>query len=193
MTDFPIITIGRECGSGGHDIGVLLAEKLGIPAYDNEALAQEASESGLAPQYFSHVDQQHTSAWAIALSSKPIDDEIYHVQYETCRKLAAQGSAVMIGRCADSILRGYAPCFNIFIQCDEEKRIQRIMQTDKIPYVEAKKRMLKIDKCRAAYYNYYTEGKWGERLNYNLVVSSDAGVEATAELIYNAVKNFIAK
>lgn len=191
MTKHPIITISRECGSGGHDIAELLSKKLGYPMYDNNLLTIAARESGYTEEAFSKAETAHTSLLGMTLSAlssdrpynMPLNNQLFSIQFSIIRTIADRESAIIVGRCADAVLRDYAPCINIFIQGDPELRLARVMKRDGLLRTEAARKMNRVDKSRATYYNFYTDSRWGLRTNYDLIVSSDIGVEATADLI----------
>ena len=199
MTNYPIITISRECGSGGHAIAQLLSEKLGIPMYDNDLLTIAAKESGYAPEAFSRAEQAHTSMLGMTLNAVstdrpynvPLNNQLFSIQSAIIRTLADKGSAIIVGRCADAVLRDYAPCINIFIQGSRIHRIDRIMKRDGTDYDTSEKQMRRVDKARATYYNFYTDSKWGNRDNYDLIITSDIGEEACAEIIAAYIRNVL--
>ncbi|MDD4515085.1 cytidylate kinase-like family protein [Massilibacteroides sp.] len=197
------ITIGRQFGSGGYDIGQKLAELLGISFYDKELLVLAAKESGLNKAFFEKADERSTQGLSYAFSvGLPYmgmftpytdilcNDGLFKLQSDTIRNLAKKQSCVIVGRCADYILRDDPNCFNVFIHCPSGIRKMRIMDKFKIKEDQAVELMTKKDKERAAYYNYYTNKKWGSAMSYHLTIdSSILGVEETA--VY--IKDFILK
>lgn len=190
-----MITISREYGSGGHDIGKALAEKLQLPFYDNELIALAARDSGHGEAAFTEAENSHTNAFSMAVSrlagggayKMPLNDQLFMIQHSMIRTIADAGSAVIVGRCADFVLEGYAPCINIFIQAPRVNRIKTIIQRDNLVLDEAERKLDRMDKSRATYYNYYTDRKWGDRTNYDIILSSDIGVEAAVELLAHYV------
>ena len=186
-----MITISREYGSGGHDIGKALAEKLGLPFYDNELIAMAARDSGHGEAAFEQAESGHTNSFTMAMSrlagtsgyKMPLNDQLFMIQHSMIRTIADAGSAVFVGRCADYVLEGYAPCVNIFIQADRADRIKTVIKRDNLVLDEAEKKIDRMDKSRATYYNYYTDRKWGDRSNYDIILNSSIGTEAAVDLL----------
>lgn len=194
-----IITIGRQCGSGGHEIGKKLAEKLGIPFYDRELLRLAAEKSGLAPENFELYDEVPTNSLLYSLSlgnygmvmgqyDLPIHQKIFLAQFDTIQALADKGeSCVIIGRCADFALAKREQVVTVFVHADPHKRVERLVQqyADLNPK-KAADQMVKTDKRRASYHNFYAETKWGSCESYDLVVNSlKTGIDNTVDLIAN--------
>lgn len=194
-----VITIGRQFGSGGHVIGRLVAEKLGIAYYDNELLAEAAKSSGMNCNFFEAADERTPSFFgslmsfsssfhgnSVAIGSSPIsNDNIYRQQSEVIEALVERSSCVIIGRTADYILRNNPRAISIFIHASKESCAKRIMDRDKCKTVdEALALADKRNKARADYYNFYTDKRWGEAMSYDLTLdSSKLSVEQTADLI----------
>ena len=195
MAQRRIVTIGRMFGSGGHDIGKLLAQQLGFGFYDKEILTLAAKESGLAPEVLESNDERPTSSLLYTLSvgthgiipgadAMPLGHQVFLAQFEAIRKLAQQGSCVIVGRCADYALRSVPGVVNVFIHAPLEYRLPRIQRQYGLSEVEARDRIAKTDKKRAAYHNTYSDRKWGALETYHLSVDSSVlGTEGTAELI----------
>ncbi|MDH6341387.1 cytidylate kinase [Parabacteroides sp. PFB2-12] len=196
-----ILTIGRQFGSGGRIIGKQIAEELGIGYYDKEIMAVAAKESGLCEEVFEKADERTASGLSYALTTgysymgmyMPYtdflsNDGLFQLQSDAMRKLAAENSCVLVGRCADYILRDEPGLFSFFIHDKTENRIKRIMEYQKIGEEEARELMIKTDKSRAAYYNYYTNKTWGAANSYNF--SIDASVLGTDETVA-LMKDFI--
>ncbi len=195
MAQRRIITIGRMFGSGGHDIGKLLAEKLDFGFYDKELLALAAKESGLAPEVLESNDERPTSSLLYTLSmgthgiipgtdAMPLGHQVFLAQFEAIRKLAQKGNCVIVGRCADYALRGVPGVTNVFIHAPLEYRLGRVQRQFGISETEARDRIAKTDKKRAAYHNSYSDHKWGALETYHLSVDSSVlGTEGTEELI----------
>jgi len=197
------ITVGRQFGSGGYDIGHKLAELLGITFYDKELLVLAAKESGLNKAFFEKADERSTSGLSYAFSAglpymgmfTPYsdvlsNDGLFKLQSDTIRKLAGKQSCVLVGRCADYILRDESNCLSVFIHSPLEIRVSRIMKKYNLAREQAEELILKTDKQRAAYYNYYTNKKWGSALSYHLTIdASILGIEDTA--LY--IRDFILK
>ena len=195
MAQRRIVTIGRMFGSGGHDIGQLLAQQLGFGFYDKELLALAAKESGLAPEVFESNDERPTSSLLYTLSVgthgiipgaevMPLGHQVFLAQFDTIRKLAQKENCVIVGRCADYALRSVPGVVNVFIHAPLEYRLARIQRRYGISESEARDRIAKTDKKRAAYHNSYSDHKWGAMETYHLTVDSSVlGTEGTAALI----------
>ena len=188
-----IINVGRSFGSGGGYVGQAIASKLGIPFYDNELISKAAQESGYSPSIFEGGEQKRSifSVSSFFASGRMSyldntymnDDILFKVQSDVIRKIGEGGDAVIIGRCADYILRDL-PCLNVFVTGPEEYRIERIVKNEGISEEEAEKLIRKKDRIRETYYNYYTMGSWGSASNYHLCVDSSVlGIEGTADYI----------
>lgn len=188
-----IINIGRQFGSGGREIARELGRKLGIPVYDHELLSKAAEESGFGRELFKKQDEKHRKFWLRTFSSLLKDDatddpmseqQIFRMQSETIRHIAENGSAIIVGRCADYILRDFDCTLNIFISCPDDVRCNRVQQRMNVDRKTALEIMAKKDRNRPDYYNYFTFGKWGYAPTYDLCVdSSILGAEGTADLI----------
>ncbi|MBS1372274.1 MAG: cytidylate kinase-like family protein [Lentisphaeria bacterium] len=192
-----IITISREFGSGGRTIGKLVAERLGIACYDRELVAKIAKESGLAEQFILENGEYAESAnaflfnWALGTGLDggvlPISDQLYIIQHNIIRGLAEKEPCVIVGRCADYILRERADCLNIFIHADMEFRINQITRHYGETQARPEKFLRDRDKKRQTYYRHYTGRQWGALPNYQMTLESSAlGIEACAELIVKA-------
>lgn len=193
-----IITISRQYGSGGREIGAKLAEKLGIPFYDNELITRAAKESGFAEAAFENAERKATNSllYSIAMGMNAygnqdigfahlsLDDQIYLAQSNIIRKVAAEGPCVIVGRCADYILRDMDHVVNIFIWADLAFRKRRAVKLYHMPEGKAEEEILKIDKRRANYYNYHASEKWGRAENYHLSIKSDyVGIDNAVKCI----------
>lgn len=188
-----ILTIGRQFGSGGREIGQKLAESLGIGYYDKELMAVAAKDSGLCEEVFERADERASSGLAYAFTMgysymgmfTPYadilsNDRLFEFQSNAIRKLAATESCVLVGRCADYILRDDPACLSFFIHNTVENRVQRIVERQNVTVEEAKELMAKTDKSRAAYYNYYTNKVWGMAGSYNFSIDASVlGVDET--------------
>ena len=188
-----IINVGRSFGSGGGYVGQAIASKLGIPFYDNELISKAAQESGYSPSLFEGGEKKRSifsvSSFFASGRMSYLDntymneDILFKVQSDVIRKIGEGGDAVIIGRCADYILRDL-PCLNVFVTGPEEYRIERIVKNEGISEEEAEKLIRKKDRIRETYYNYYTMGSWGSASNYHLCVDSSVlGIEGTADYI----------
>lgn len=190
---YPVITISREFGSGGHSIGGKVAKKLGIPFYDGEIVTRVAAESGYAKELIEDQGEYSTSAnkWfdisaASAMYFQSPQDEIFIAQKKVILEYAAQGPCVIVGRCADYILRKEGvKCLNIFIHSDMKHRRERVLaRYGEIKDVGIEKRLAKKDKQRHTYYKYYTDQTWGNFRNYDMSLDSGTlGEEGCVDLI----------
>lgn len=192
-----IITIGRQFGSGGREVGQKLAKALGITYYDKELMAVAARESGLCEEVFERADERASSGLSYAFTMgysfmgmfTPYtdilsNDGLFKFQSDAIRKLAETESCVLVGRCADYILRDDPACLSFFIHSSLENRIQRIVQRQGVTVEQAKELLTKTDKSRAAYYNYYTNKVWGVASSYNFSIDvSVLGVEETVSFM----------
>lgn len=198
MSSNLIITIGRQYGSGGREIGKKLADDLGIKCYDKEILQVAAKESGLCQELFETHDEKPTNSFLYSLvmdtysmgytssgfTDMPINHKVFLAQFDAIKKLAGQESCVIVGRCADYALETYPNAVSVFIHADIEKRIQRICRIYQMTEEKAKDVILKTDKKRASYYNYYSSKKWGEAKGYHLCINSGIlGIEGSVEMI----------
>lgn len=178
-----IITIGRQFGSGGREIGKKLANALHIAYYDKELLAVAAKDSGLNREVFEQADEKTSNALAYALSmgfayfGSPMPennfmtkDGLFKIQSDTIQRLAERESCVVVGRCADYILRDDPAMISFFVSDTIPNRILRVVNSLDVSVEEAKEQLAKIDKSRAAYYNYYTDKKWGAAASYHLCI-----------------------
>lgn len=197
-----IITISRQYGSGGREIGSILAKELEIPFYDHELIERAAKESGFAKEVFENADKKATNSflYSIAMGMQgygnqelgfthlSLDDRIYLAQSEVIRKLAQEGPCVIVGRCADFILKDISKVVNVFIWADIEFRKKRAMKLDGLDDKKALDEIQKIDKRRKNYYNYHANNKWGRTDNYHLSLRSDTiGIKNCANIIKSYV------
>lgn len=188
-----IITIGRQFGSGGKSVAEALGRKLGIPVYDHELIMKAAQESGFSAEFFEQSDEKRrffslSSIFASAYSSETenymSDKGLFRIQCDTIRSIASQGSAIIVGRCSDYVLREREDILNVFLTCPVEERAVRVAERQGVSIEKAHEIVEREDKNREEYYNYYTFGNWGVASNYDLCIdSSKAGVEGTADLI----------
>lgn len=197
-----ILTIGRQFGSGGREIGQKLAKALGIAYYDKELMQVAAKESGLCEEVFEKADERASSGLSYAftmgysfmgmLTPYPdilSNDGLFKLQSDAIRKLAASESCILVGRCADYILREDKDCLSFFIHSSMETRIQRIVERQGVTVEQARELMNKTDKSRAAYYNYYTNKTWGAASSYNFSIDASVlGIDETVSFIKNFVE-----
>ena len=173
-----IINIGRSFGSGGGFVGQAIGRKLGIPVYDNELISKVAEESGYAKSLL--VEEEKHSLFSASFVN---DNVMFNIQSEVIRAIAQKGDAVIIGRCADYILRDLK-CLDVFVCAPLEYRIKRLVENEGLNADEAENLIRRKDRTRETYYNYYTFGSWGQAANYDLCVdSSILGIEGTADYI----------
>lgn len=193
-----IITISRQFGSGGREIGAKLASKLGIVFYDNEIISRAAKESGFAEAAFENAEKKATNSllYSIAMGMNAygnqdigfthlsLDDQLYLAQSNVIRKVAKEGPCVIVGRCADYVLRDYDNVVNIFIWADLEARKKRAINEYHLKENKVAEEILRTDKRRANYYNYHASEKWGKAENYHLSIRSDyIGIDNSVDCI----------
>lgn len=178
-----IITIGREHGSSGKQIGKLVAERLGIPFYYKEMTTLAAQESGLDKEFISGINTNSPAVLHSLYLSTEVVQQAIIAQDKVIRKIADEGSCVIVGRAADYVLRDYKNAVNIFVYAPAEYRVQRVMQIYGDSLEEAKKNIHRSDEARAAYYKNISGQSWGERHNYDLLIDSSVGIEDCASAI----------
>lgn len=202
-----ILTIGRQFGSGGREIGQKLSEALGIAYYDKELLSAAAKESGLCEEVFARADERASSGMSYAFSMgfsymgilTPYNDilsndELFRIQSDAIRNIAEKESCILVGRCADYILRDNPACISFFIHNTMENRIQRLVEGLNITVEEAKEKISKIDKSRSAYYNYYTNKVWGMASSYNFSIDASVlGIDETVAFMKSFVEKKLEK
>ncbi len=203
MNDNLLITIARQYGSAGREIGRKLATDLGVKCYDKELLSVASKESGMSQELFETHDEKPTNSFLYSLVmdtyslgystssfvDMPINHKVFLAQFDAIKKLASQESCVMIGRCADYALEEFPNAISIYIHADLEKRIPRIMRLYDLKKEKAKEVILKTDKKRSSYYNYYSNKKWGEAKEYDLTIDSGVlGVDGTMQLIKDYIE-----
>ena len=203
----PIITIARQYGSGGREIGEKLAELLGIKAYGRELIDMAAEKSGYHPEMLTKADERAAGSllYSLAVGASmaggiaghydiPINDKLFIVQNEIIKELAEKEQCIIIGRCGDYALRNFENKISIFIHSDLESRIKRISELKGVSAKEAENLIVKEDKYRANYYNFYTGHKWGASERYAATFNSGVlGVEETARIIADMVKSLSAE
>ena len=202
-----IVTIGRQFGSGGREIGEMVADHFGIKCYDKELLSRAAKESGFCEEMIQNHDERPTNSFLYNLvmdtysfgynSSSfvdmPISHKVFLAQFDTIKKIAKEEPCIIVGRCADYALSDLPNVLNLFIYGDEECKIKRIRErfSDITSNEKAREMMIKKDKQRQSYYNYYTSKKWGRADSYDLCINSSIlGIDGTAKLIAQYVEDF---
>jgi len=188
-----IINIGRQFGGGGLGVAMELGKKLGIPVYDRELIAKAAQDSGFSAELFVQSDEKRRifslSSIFASLTSSPAenymsDKGLFEIQCATIRKIAQQGSAIIVGRCSDYVLRDLDCTLNVFLTSPLSERVARICERHNLEAEKAESLILQKDKAREEYYNYYTFGNWGVASTYDLCIdSSILGIEGTADFI----------
>ncbi len=200
-----IITIGRQFGSGGREIGKLVAEHFNIPFYDKDLITRAAKESGFCEEMIEVHDERPTSSFlynlvmdtysfgynASSFVDMPISHKIFLAQFDTIKKIADEGPCVIVGRCADYALSERQDVIDLFIYGDEKHKLDHIMKKYDLSEQKAKDMMNKKDKQRQSYYNYYSSKKWGRADSYDICINSSLlGEEGTKKLIVQAVEDF---
>ena len=200
-----IITIGRQFGSAGREIGEKVAAHFGIPCYDKELLSRAAKESGFCEEMIESHDERPTNSFlynlvmdtysfgynASSFSDMPISHKVFLAQFDTIKKIADEGPCVIVGRCADYALSEYENCLSIFIHAKNDAKLKRIMEKYNLSMPKAKEMINKKDKQRQSYYNYYSSNKWGRSETYDLSIdSSILGIDGTVELLIQYIEQF---
>lgn len=188
-----VITIGRVYGSGGRFIAQKLASSLNIPFYDNELLLKASDNSGISHHIFQDYDEKKESIFAGIMPSGfgydlSLGQKVFLAQFETIKKLAKEESCVIVGRCADYVLREEKNVVNIFITASLEDCIKRAIKYYDVKESKAKDVVTKMNKNRASYYNFYSDKKWGRADTYDLCINSSIGIDETVEVIKEYVK-----
>ena len=189
-----IITITRQFGSGGREIGKKLAEAYGIPFYDNEIISRAAKDTGFAEAAFERAEDKASNSllYSIAMgmnvfssqdvgfSGLSLDDRIFLAQSKVIRNVAKEGPCVIVGRCADYILKNQENVVNLFIRATLDFRIKRAIEVEGIPKEKSAEMVMKKDKSRAKYYKYHSGERWDNVLNYDFAIRSDlCGIDGT--------------
>ena len=197
-----IITISRQFGSGGRLVGKKLAESLEIPFYDKELITMSAQQSGYSKEIFEKADERATNSLLYTLSMNsyllhgmtglnelPLNDRVFLIQSEIIRKMASEGPCVIVGRCADYVLKEHPRCLNFYIYADLQSRVDRATTVYGMEKEKAAENIQKLDKKRASYYNFYSNLRWGLAENYDLCVnSSSVGIDGTVEMLRHFIK-----
>lgn len=201
-----VITIGRQFGSGGRDVGERIAEYFNIPFYDKELVEMAAQKSNISKEALKEVDEHATNSFLYSLASgnyslrginapiyyeMPINDKLFIAQSEVIKEVAKQGSCVIVGRCADYVLdEENVDLLNVFIYGSVDYRAKRVMEAQGLAYPKACDKVIKTDKQRRTYYDYYTSKDWGVMSNYDICVNTEAfGIDGAANLLISHIKN----
>ncbi len=192
-----VVTIGRQYGSGGRIVGRMLAERLEIPYYDKELLTEAAKDSGICEDLFENHDEKPTRSFLFSLVTglqgrgdpggaymdMPLNHRIFLAQFDAIRRIAGEGPCVLVGRCADYVLRDQPNVVNVFIKADMAHRVARAVELGADPS-RAEEFVRKEDKKRASYYNYYATSTWGDVTNYDLCLDTGKlGYDGAVELL----------
>ncbi|MBQ8816312.1 MAG: cytidylate kinase-like family protein [Lachnospiraceae bacterium] len=181
-----VITIARQYGSGGRLIGKMLSEELGIPYYDRQLLQLASDDSGINEKLFANADEKVKATSLFRIAKKvysgeliPPDrddfvsnDNLFNYQAKIIKELAEEDSCIIIGRCADFVLKDYPNVISVFIHADEEQCAARIREIRRMEPKDLKKHMADVDKRRGTYYKYYTGNDWADARNYDLCLDS---------------------
>ncbi len=180
-----IITISREFGSGGRTIGRRVADELCIPCYDSEIIEKIVVESGFAKEYIQATEESYSTGYLFSRQFGPANEDIlWNAQRKVIMELAEEGPCVIVGRCADFILRDKADLLTCFIHASEEFRANRIVEEYGEREDSPIKRIKEKDKRRAAYHRFYTDDKWGAAKNYDICLDSERlGIESCTKII----------
>lgn len=192
-----VITIAREYGSGGREIATKLAEKLGIKCYDKELLDVVSEKKGIKKDVLEKADEKKSDTFLSKRSNnlpafdtfgRSINDRVYMVQSQVIKDIVANESCIIVGRCANHVLKDHDNVLSIFIKAPKEARIQRISERYHLSEKDAEKDIFHFDKERAAYHYFYTDTKWGDRRCYQMILDSSVlGIDGTVDLIKTIV------
>lgn len=199
MTDNVIITIGRQCGSGGREIGMRLAKRLDIPLYDNNLVAMAAKELNISEDAAKEVDETALNSFLSSYITgpgdyvtymnaedymRPLSERVYKAQSEIIRRLAGRSPCIIVGRCADYLLQDYPNCVSVFISADKDDRIKRMAQLHELSEKKAADKIKKIDRERRYYYETNTGEEWGKTTSYKMVLNvSRLGLNKTVDIL----------
>ena len=198
----PIITVGRQYGSGGREVAKKLAEVMNFAFYDKELLAEASKESGICQEVMENYDEKQEKRSFFSMMGlqgrmdpagmyleMPLNHRIFLAQFDAIRKIADKGPCVIVGRCADYVLRDHETVLNVFIKASMPERIKRITKLYGLDPMKAEEAIRKADKQRATYYNYYATGTWGDVANYHLCLDTGVlGIDGAVELIRRAIE-----
>lgn len=201
-----VITVGRQFGSGGRDVGQKIAAALGIPYYDKELVEKAAEKSNISSEAVKEIDERATNSLLYSIVTggfgmkglntplfyeMPMNDKFFIAQSEVIKELAREGDCVIVGRCADYVLENEADVdiFSLFIYAPIDFRTMRVARDLNLPENRAKDHIQKTDKQRRTYYDYYTSRSWGNMTNYDLCINTGKiSIDKAAELVINYLK-----
>lgn len=197
-----IITIGRQFGCGAHEIATKLSKTLDIPYYDKEIIKRAAKESGFNENIFTFYDERPITSFLYNMSTDgysgmlnngvPLEDQVVQYQFDTIRKVAREGSCIIVGRCADYILKEFPNLLTVFLHADDDFRIKRVNELYGLTGKSASKELKSVDKKRAKFHDFYSDDRWGDVTTYDLSIDvSKLGLDETVDLIsYYVNKKF---
>ena len=205
MKDNIIVTIARQYGSGGREVGELLAKEHNLVFHDRSLIELAAQKSGIDLEVLKKADEDVTPSFLYSIAvgnfdmyplainmspyEMPVNDKLFNLQADIIKEEAEKAPSVFVGRCADYILNGYKKVIKVYIYADVDSRVKRITQKEKVSENDARVLIYKTDKRRANYYNYYTSLKWGKSENYNLMIDTGAvGIDGAAKIIGEYIK-----
>lgn len=188
-TNMLVITISREFGSGGHEIGQELAERLGIPVYDKEVPELTAVQTGLSSKTVHETEDRNIYPFGLYTKGhySQMPNRIFLAQCKVIEELAAKGSCVIIGRCADYILHDKYPTLSVFVHAPLEMRVKRIVEYDGCTERQAVRKISESDKARAGYHDFYTNFEWGKSQNYDITINSALGIDASVKTLLDLI------
>lgn len=202
MKEHFVITVGREYGSGGREIAKLVAQKLNVPFYDKELLTLAAQKSGICQEIFEHNDEKTTVSDMLPVTAgtgfgagvglglqMPMNQRVFLAQFEVITNLAKEQSCVIVGRCADYVLRDNPNMVTVFITADLDERVSNVCKRRNCSEEEARKLIEDKESTRSSYYNYYSGKTWGASASYDLCINaSRLGAEGTKEFIADFIR-----
>ena len=188
-----VITIGREYGSGGRLIAKQLSEEMGITFYDKQLISDVAKKTGFSEHFIRNAEHQRpTNSFLYDLytsvQTPSVPDQVFIAQAKVSKEAAARESCVIVGRCADYILRDLPNCLRVFINAPLDQRIRRAREEYGVQEPNLESYVIRQDKARASYYNYFATGRWGQSREYDLCVNSRIGIDAAVAVIRAAAQ-----
>ena len=191
-----VITIGREYGSGGRLVAKQLAERLDIPFYDKELIQKVAKKTGLSEHYIRTTEQRKPTNSFIydlytAVQTPSIPEQVFIAQAKVIKEAAAEGSCVIVGRCADYVLRDLEGCLRVFVTAPIDQRVRRAHEEYGVDQANVESYVIRQDKIRASYYNYYATGRWGDKSCYDLCVNTRIGIDNAVSIIEAAARGMM--
>lgn len=196
MSKNRVIVISREYASAGSEVGKILAAELGVPFYDKKLVGEQVKDAGLTEEFLKREDEKFINSLLFSLSTgtyhhandKTMSDQVFIAESNAIKKLAAQGPCVIVGRCADYVLRDDADLFTVYFHADMDRRIQRCQEIAHLSARRAEQYVREKDRARARYYEYYTDRIWGDSKNYHLSLDLGRfGIEGAVRLILQAM------